>query len=119
MHGNVWEWCLDKVEDLTGYDKKENVVDPLSTSGRERVIRGGSWNDTGRLCRSAYRNAHGPAFRYFYLGFRICLAPIPAGKPMTESGTVAPEAEPGAGNRELAWVSRIGAWLNTRMGKKP
>ena len=81
MHGNVWEWCLDKVESLTGYDKVEDgVVDPLSDTGRRRVFRGGGWGRPGRLCRSASRRARGPADRSFYLGFRVCLAPSPAGR---------------------------------------
>ena len=80
MHGNVWEWCLDAEEWSARYKDKESVVDPLSDSGLERVIRGGSWFDTGRFCRSAYRYASEPAFRGGYLGFRVCLAPSPAGR---------------------------------------
>ncbi len=141
MHGNVWEWCLDK--GLTGYDRKENVVDPLSASGQSRVIRGGGWCSPCGYCRSAYRGAFEPSLRNGSLGFRVCLAPIPAGEPMTESGTVAPKAEPGAGDREPSWagpigtwsknqslesqqnsrrpswIGRVGRWLKTRIGKKP
>jgi len=81
MHGNVREWCLDQVEGLTAYDRKEDVVDPLSASGQFRVLRGGSWLFTGRYCRSAYRFANEPAYRNSFLGFRVCLAPSPAENP--------------------------------------
>ena len=46
MHGNVWEWCLDCRGELTN-----GVVDPTgSSSGGERVRRGGSWLATARQC---------------------------------------------------------------------
>lgn len=45
--------------------------------GRNRVNRGGSWNDDGRNCRSAYRNANDPGNRNDNLGFRVCLARSP------------------------------------------
>jgi len=45
--------------------------------GRNRVYRGGSWNDDGRNCRSAYRNANEPGNRNDNLGFRVCLARSP------------------------------------------
>lgn len=46
-------------------------------SGQRRVNRGGSWNNTSRNCRSAYRNANEPSNRNNNLGFRVCLAPSP------------------------------------------
>ena len=80
MHGNVWEWCLDAEEWSARYKDKESVVDPLSDSGQRRVNRGGSWHSTGRNCRSAFRFALVPALRHDGLGFRVCLAPSPAGR---------------------------------------
>ena len=49
--------------------------------GRNRVCRGGSWNDNGRNCRSAYRNANDPGNRNDNLGFRVCLARSPNSGP--------------------------------------
>jgi hypothetical protein len=45
----------------------------LVESGAERVIRGGSWNNTARNARAAYRNWNAPENRNDNLGFR-CLS---------------------------------------------
>jgi len=70
MHGNVWEWCED-VLDNTFYSRKDVPgFDPLSTAGSEsRVFRGGGWYFTAPLSRSAYRNKGDPV-RLRTLGFR-------------------------------------------------
>ena len=52
MHGNAREWCWDWID---GYPS-EVVVDPIGpASGRQRVVRGGSWDFPALLCRSAHR----------------------------------------------------------------
>ncbi len=69
MHGNVWEWCLDRFGPYPG-----TVTDPRGPSeGWSRVRRGGSWDDVfgASSCRSASRNEMGPSYRYGYLGFRL------------------------------------------------
>jgi formylglycine-generating enzyme required for sulfatase activity len=74
MHGNVWEWTLDwYVADL-GVDP---VVDPVGGDmGSDRVIRGGSWYDFARFCRSADRIRSVPSnSSNSCLGFRAALAP--------------------------------------------
>jgi formylglycine-generating enzyme required for sulfatase activity len=77
VHGNVWEWCRDNYA--------ANVpggTDPLLANGSDHVLRGGSWIDVARLCRSWSRSSLGTGFRpddrYYYVGFRA--APIPADK---------------------------------------
>ncbi len=71
MHGNVWEWCLD------WYDEDHpsgTVTDPVGpNSGSSRVCRGGSWFDSARGCRSAYRGWYVPGDRNYDLGFRVLL----------------------------------------------
>jgi formylglycine-generating enzyme required for sulfatase activity len=68
MHGNVWEW----VQDWKGTYPSGTVTDPTGPqSGSYRVSRGGSWNYAARYCRSANRDDFAPAYRHFYLGFRL------------------------------------------------
>jgi formylglycine-generating enzyme required for sulfatase activity len=72
MHGGVWEWCLDWHGPYPG----GRVTDPTGpASGSYRVVRGGSWGDSARSCRSAYRNGDVPGDRGDGLGFRLVLAP--------------------------------------------
>lgn len=63
MHGNLWEWCNDRYNG--SYYKRSserNPTGPRSGSvGGSRVLRGGSWNNVARLCRSANRIRNNPA----------------------------------------------------------
>ena len=70
MHGNVQEWCLDWDGDYSG-----NETDPLGTSsGSQRVIRGGGWYLRAGRARSANRESVDPTLdSYPFWGFRLCL----------------------------------------------
>ena len=48
--------------------------------GSYRVVRGGSWNNNPRNCRSANRNRNNPANTNNNNGFRVC-CPASARKP--------------------------------------
>ncbi len=52
VHGNVWEWCLDK----SGYS--------------DRVLRGGSFDYNAVTSRSASRSYNAPSIRNSHLGLR-------------------------------------------------
>ena len=72
MHGNVWEWVEDQWHD--SYEgAPENGTAWLAKqpgAGARRVVRGGSWNDSARYVRSAYRFWLDPGYRSTSLGFR-------------------------------------------------
>jgi formylglycine-generating enzyme required for sulfatase activity len=76
-HGNVWEWCLDADVQTSGPASESYtsiaVVDPYSTTGTGRVVRGGTRTASAQFCRSAVRfTASTPTSE---IGFRIVLAP--------------------------------------------
>jgi formylglycine-generating enzyme required for sulfatase activity len=72
MHGNVFQWCADWYGET--YYADSPIKDPKSPeSGKYRVLRGGSWADDARHCRSAHRVGVGPAFRGNGVGFRVVL----------------------------------------------
>jgi formylglycine-generating enzyme required for sulfatase activity len=70
MHGNVWEWCEDAWHDNYGVapaDGSAWVVGGKSS----RVLRGGSWEDSSNVLRSALRVWFLPTFRDHCVGFRL------------------------------------------------
>src|SRR5207253_6570680 len=80
MHGNAWEWCKDgprKYPDKETAEKQNNpIVDPEDPlNGTSRVIRGGSWYNDPRHCRSTCREDLAPDFRSNRVGFRVVLRP--------------------------------------------
>lgn len=77
MHGNVWEWCLDRWEGFLPGGAITNR--PSRTEGTLRVARGGSWLYEGWACRSANRDDLSPANRCSDVGFRIVLASLEGG----------------------------------------
>lgn len=71
MHGNVWEWCQDRFANY----QAGPVIDPKGPElGGSRVLRGGSWVDEGRYCRSATRLHLVQSYRGNFTGFRFARA---------------------------------------------
>ncbi|PZN72810.1 MAG: hypothetical protein DM484_23890 [Candidatus Methylumidiphilus alinenensis] len=83
MHGNVWEWVQDEWQgnyddaptDGSAWEQRQFTspgdgrVEATAT-GAGRVLRGGSWNDYARDCRSAFRYYYVPDLRSNNSGFR-------------------------------------------------
>ncbi len=68
MHGNVWEWCWDW---YGAYATGSQTNPTGAVSGAERVFRGGGWNFSGQILRSANRDDGDPSYRGNLLGFRL------------------------------------------------
>jgi formylglycine-generating enzyme required for sulfatase activity len=73
MHGNVWEWCADWYASAYPGGSRVNPTGPAS--GVNKVLRGGAYNSSRLLCRSANRHYALPAERLPNIGFRVVLAP--------------------------------------------
>jgi formylglycine-generating enzyme required for sulfatase activity len=82
MHGNVDEWCRDAWNEHVYKRRVDGACDPEEPGepGANRVIRGGGWYFSARVCRSAFRFWKNPGYRYGYRGFRVRLVsdPCPA-----------------------------------------
>ncbi|MHC4511344.1 MAG: formylglycine-generating enzyme family protein, partial [Planctomycetota bacterium] len=70
MHGNAWEWTRSAYQPYP-YNPNDGRND-LTQTGR-KTVRGGSWYDRPKRCRSAFRLSY-PAWRKVYnVGFRIVI----------------------------------------------
>jgi formylglycine-generating enzyme required for sulfatase activity len=69
MAGNVWEWVQDYYDDT--YYKNSPSKNPTGPSnGKDRVIRGGSWQNQPETLRSTNRNKHVSDQQRVYIGIR-------------------------------------------------
>ena len=70
MSGNVWEWCSDWYGKYSS-GAQANPKGPYDGSGR--VVRGVSWIDSARCCRSSYRYDFSPGICDDRFGLRLSL----------------------------------------------
>jgi formylglycine-generating enzyme required for sulfatase activity len=71
MHGLVWEWCADYDHD-DYHDAPSDGSAWLDDGNEEyRILRGGSWNSSLNLCRSASRFSENASVTDKEFGFRV------------------------------------------------
>jgi formylglycine-generating enzyme len=71
MSGNVYEWCSDRYDGSDYYNNSPATNPQGTTSGSDRVFRGGSWGGVPRYCRVSDRYYSTPVDRDDNLGFRL------------------------------------------------
>ena len=61
MHGNIWEYCLDKWADSYADAPLYGTAYLSGPTDSPRILRGGSWSHNPAICRSAYRDGNDPS----------------------------------------------------------
>lgn len=74
MAGNVWEWTSTAFRNYpySANDGRESIY-----SDEQRVLRGGSWENSAWNLRTSYRNRVNPASLAYDIGFRCALDGAP------------------------------------------
>jgi formylglycine-generating enzyme required for sulfatase activity len=72
MHGNVFEWCQDAWHSSYEGAPTDGSAWIEGGDSERRILRGGSWGDIPRICRSAYRSDDYAEYRDDIFGFRVC-----------------------------------------------
>ncbi len=75
MHGNVWEWCEDDYHKNYEDAPKDASSWQQEESTEAKVLRGGSWFNHPRYCRSSFRYVIDLDFQVDSVGFRVACEP--------------------------------------------
>ncbi|MEH2080845.1 MAG: formylglycine-generating enzyme family protein [Nostoc sp.] len=71
MHGTIWEWCLDEWHENYNKAPKDGSALLGDNDNQNRLLRGGSWYNIPRGCRSASRLYGARGFGNYFVGFRV------------------------------------------------
>ncbi len=71
MHGNIWEWCQDEWHQNYNEAPADGSAWGSKNDNPFRCLRGGSWFNDPRLCRSACRYVNNHDYLYYVNGFRV------------------------------------------------
>ena len=74
MHGNIWEWCEDWYHSSYEVAPKDGSAWILP-AGKHRVMRGGAWSNTLKMCRFVNRDWFRPDGCNGSIGFRLVRNP--------------------------------------------
>ncbi len=90
MSGNVWEWTRSNEGDYPYPIKDQKLIEreSLVYDGR-RVLRGGAFGNNSRGVRAAIRSDLEPNDRYYGIGFRVVVSPLPLGDKTLAAETLA------------------------------
>ena len=91
--------------------------------GDNRVLRGGSWNNNGRWCRSANRNLNHPGNRNDNIGLRLARAQKGRSafltRPLSGPSLVDENQSRAAKTKRLPGMSVVGAERRRKLAGKP
>jgi formylglycine-generating enzyme required for sulfatase activity len=74
MHGNIWEWCQDAWHDSYEKAPADGTARMSENDNNYPLLRGGSWDNDPRFCRSAFRYRHARVSWNDNVGFRVVVA---------------------------------------------
>ncbi|MDB5261381.1 MAG: hypothetical protein JWQ14_662 [Adhaeribacter sp.] len=72
VHGNVWEWVQDFYSN-SYYAQSPSIDLKGPATGKDHVVRGGSWHITADSWRSTFRKPYAPDYRGISIGFRLVM----------------------------------------------